>query len=191
MVAVFGNNFYIYFFMKKTFRLRPWRSLLGEQSSRTSSGFSLIIVSLFVIFTGARTVFAAEAGGLSKTAGEAGLSTGGSVQGIIGNVIGAGLTFVGVLFLVLMIYGGITWMTARGNEQQSKKALDTIMAAVIGLIIVLGSYAFTNFVFTSVENTPSVSASCEDVAPYPSSCGSNVCIGILQANCVLPCCEWR
>ena len=89
--------------------------------------------------------------GLSKTAEAADLPTGGSVESVAGNVIGVGLTMVGVLFLVLMIYGGIRWMLARGNEQSTQKALDTITAAIIGLLIVTASYAVTNFVFKAVE----------------------------------------
>lgn len=88
--------------------------------------------------------------GLSATAGAAGLSQERDVAGIIGNVIGAGLSLVTVLFFILMIYGGIRWMMARGKEEESKKALDTIIAAIIGIIIVLASYAITNFVFKSV-----------------------------------------
>ncbi len=88
--------------------------------------------------------------GLSATAGAAGLSQEKDVAGIIGNVIGAGLSLVTVLFFILMIYGGIRWMMARGKEEESKKALDTIIAAIIGIIIVLASYAITNFVFKSV-----------------------------------------
>ncbi len=68
------------------------------------------------------------------------------ISGIIGILIGVVLSFVGVLFLVLMIYGGILWMTARGNEQQTEKARDLIIASVIGLIIVLSAYAITEFI---------------------------------------------
>ena len=70
---------------------------------------------------------------------------------LLGQVLGAALSFAGVIFFLLMIYGGILWMTARGNEQQTTKALDIIMAAVIGLVIVLGSYALVTFVFTNVK----------------------------------------
>ena len=70
---------------------------------------------------------------------------------LLGQVLGAALSFAGVIFSLLMIYGGILWMTARGNEQQTTKALDIIMAAVIGLVIVLGSYALVTFVFTNVK----------------------------------------
>lgn len=91
--------------------------------------------------------------GLGAAAGKAGLTTFASandVPGIVGTIIGTALSMIGVLFLLLMLYGGFLWMTARGNEEQTKKALETIEAAVIGVIIVLGAYALTSFVFKSV-----------------------------------------
>ncbi len=90
--------------------------------------------------------------GLEQTAEESGLDTTarGSLADIVGNVIGAGLTLIGVLFFILMIYAGISWMLARGNEEISKKALSTVTAAIIGLILVIASYAITRFVFQSV-----------------------------------------
>ena len=69
-----------------------------------------------------------------------------SIPTTIGKIIGSVLAFVGVLFLILMIYGGLTWMTARGNEQEIEKAKETITNAVIGLIIVLAAYAITAYI---------------------------------------------
>lgn len=90
--------------------------------------------------------------GVYKTAHEAGLDTTGPEQlpVLIGKVLGTGLSLVGVLFFALMLYGGLTWMLARGNTEQETKALNTITAAIIGIVIVLASYAITNFVFTSI-----------------------------------------
>ena len=76
-------------------------------------------------------------------------SVGSSPQGFmsskIGSIIGAALAFVGVIFMVLIIFGGLTWMTAGGNENQVQKAQKLITQAVVGLIIVLAAYAITNF----------------------------------------------
>lgn len=69
-----------------------------------------------------------------------------SPAGLIGILIGAVLAFVGVLFFALMIYGGILWMTAQGNEQQVGKAKELIRAAVIGIIIVFSAYVLTAFI---------------------------------------------
>lgn len=89
--------------------------------------------------------------GLSETAGAAKLSKV-PIPQLIGNVIGTALSMIAVVFFILMVYGGFLWMTAHGNNDMVKKAQDTIIAAVIGIIIVLASYSITNFVFSSVDS---------------------------------------
>jgi len=64
----------------------------------------------------------------------------------IGSLIGLVLSFVGVLFLVLMIYAGLSWMTAQGNSEKVSKAKELMINAIIGLIIVMAAYAITAFV---------------------------------------------
>ncbi|MBI5728392.1 MAG: hypothetical protein HY984_01410 [Candidatus Magasanikbacteria bacterium] len=71
---------------------------------------------------------------------------------LIGNAIATALSFIAILFFILMLYGGVLWMTARGNEDQTKKALQVIEAAIIGIIIVMGSYALTNFIMNSTKD---------------------------------------
>jgi len=89
--------------------------------------------------------------GLSETASEgynltaSELLVGNDLSIIIGKVVGAGLAFLGVAFFILMIYGGYIWMFSMGNEQTAAKAKDIIIAAVIGLVIVLMAYVVTSF----------------------------------------------
>ena len=64
----------------------------------------------------------------------------------VGQLIGTVLAFVGVLFLILMIYAGLMWMTAGGNEQTVDKSKTLIINAIIGLVIVLAAYGLTSFV---------------------------------------------
>lgn len=71
----------------------------------------------------------------------------------VSSVIQVALSLLGVIFLVLMIYGGYLWMTDRGNADQVEKAKKIIQAAIIGLIIVLASYAITYFVFENLQNS--------------------------------------
>ena len=71
---------------------------------------------------------------------------------LIGQIVGAGLAFIGVLFLILMIYGGFLWMTAAGNSEQVGKAISIMMQAGIGLAIVAAAYLITKFVGESVLN---------------------------------------
>lgn len=89
--------------------------------------------------------------GLNETAGASGLTKGypSDVPTLIGNVIGTALSMIAVIFFILMVYGGFLWMTAHGDSSQVDKAKDTIIAAIIGIIVVLASYAITNFVFSA------------------------------------------
>ncbi|MFA6194566.1 MAG: hypothetical protein WC719_02355 [Patescibacteria group bacterium] len=63
----------------------------------------------------------------------------------VGQIISVALSFVGVLFFILMIYAGILWMTASGNEQQISKAKGLLINAIIGIIVVFSAYALTAF----------------------------------------------
>ena len=73
-----------------------------------------------------------------------------SGEDIVSNIINLILSFLGVIFLVLMIYGGYLWMTARGNEEQLTKAKNVIIAAVTGLVIVVAAYAISWFVVSKM-----------------------------------------
>lgn len=68
------------------------------------------------------------------------------LQTRVGNIVALVLSFVGVLFLILIIYAGLMWMTAGGNQDQTKKARNLIINATIGLIIVFSAYAITIFI---------------------------------------------
>jgi len=65
---------------------------------------------------------------------------------IISLVIETAMAFLGVIFLILTIYGGFLYLTAAGNEDKAKKALDIIKTSVIGLLIVTSAYIITRFV---------------------------------------------
>lgn len=73
-----------------------------------------------------------------------------SIPGIIGKVINAALGIVGSLALIMFIYGGITWMTAAGNEQNVTKGKNIIIWATLGLVIIFSSYAIVRFVLQAI-----------------------------------------
>jgi len=70
---------------------------------------------------------------------------------LIGNIISTVLGLVGVFLLVMLLYAGITWMTAGGEEKKVKQARDTITNAVAGIIIVALSYAISSFVISTLS----------------------------------------
>jgi cbb3-type cytochrome oxidase subunit 3 len=69
-----------------------------------------------------------------------------TVAGVISGLLG----FLGVGALCLIIYGGFMWTTSLGNREKVDKAKKTILYALIGLAIILASYAITSFVLRNV-----------------------------------------
>ncbi|MBI2443944.1 MAG: hypothetical protein HYV42_01730 [Candidatus Magasanikbacteria bacterium] len=89
--------------------------------------------------------------GLDKTAGQAGYTAAErQIEPLVERAVNGFLALLAILFLGLMLYGGLRWMTARGNEELSGRAKHAIEAAIIGLTIVVASYAIATLVFRLV-----------------------------------------
>ncbi len=113
-------------------------------SKKTFHGF---ILSLIIFIASSGPVFAETLGGLESTASTARITDGVTdPTTTAATIISWALSFVGVLFLILMIYGGTLWMVAGGNDEQIKTAQKVISSAAIGLIIILSAYAITQFI---------------------------------------------
>lgn len=82
---------------------------------------------------------------LSAAAGKDGAAVGDPVDPrvIVSVIVRVALTLVGTVLFVLMVYSGILWATAGGNEEQVTTAKGTIRNATIGLILVIGAYGIT------------------------------------------------
>ncbi|HNV96880.1 MAG TPA: hypothetical protein PKL13_01005 [bacterium] len=75
-----------------------------------------------------------------------------NIEMIIGNTIQVILSFVGILFLILIIISGLQWMMAGGNEETISKAKTRIKNSIYGLAIVLLAYAITYFIISIFIN---------------------------------------
>lgn len=65
----------------------------------------------------------------------------------ITGIINIALGFLGILATVIILYGGFIWMTSSGASEKIDRAKKIIISGVIGLLIVLSSYAIARFVF--------------------------------------------
>ena len=105
---------------------------------------------------------------LSTVGDKSGTSGGGDLVSYVGGGIQAALGLVGIVFFVLIFYGGIRWFTSRGEESAVETARNTVIAATIGLLIILGSYALTDLVTSRLvlgEKPAAPAGSGEAVAP--------------------------
>lgn len=82
----------------------------------------------------------------------------GDLSVIIANIIRILLIAAGVVSFFYIIIGGYQYMTAGGNAEQTQAAKTTILNAIIGLIIVIASYAlivwFMNHFLVATPPTP-------------------------------------
>lgn len=62
------------------------------------------------------------------------------------------LGFLALVAVVMIIYGGFTWLTAAGNEERIASAKKIISAAIIGLVIILLAWAIVWFVTSGLLN---------------------------------------
>ena len=68
----------------------------------------------------------------------------------VASIINVALSLLGIVALVIILYGGFKWMTAGGNEDSVGEARKIIIAGVIGLAVILSSYAIANFVLVQL-----------------------------------------
>jgi hypothetical protein len=115
---------------------------------------TILILPYFVFAQASTTPISENSSMLNKlnsVAGNGGYNTGtnAGLMVVIGTIVQAVLSLLGAIFIILMIYAGIVWMTASGNETKVEKAQGMIKTSIIGLIITLSSWAIWSFIFTN------------------------------------------
>ena len=110
----------------------------------------LVAIFLISILTLPYFVFANPLDGLTNVATQGGYSEDISettLASTLGILIKTALGFLGIIFIILTIWAGYNWMTAGGNEEKVTKAKNTLIRAIIGLIITASSYAIWRFIY--------------------------------------------
>lgn len=89
--------------------------------------------------------------GLGEAANEAGLKeTSTDINKIVAEFVNIALSMVGVIFLVLFIYGGFKWMLSRGDSKEIEDAQNILKATVIGAVIIFSAYVLTSFIINNI-----------------------------------------
>lgn len=72
---------------------------------------------------------------------------------VFNTIINAILYIVGIICVIMLIIGGIRYATSSGDQTQVTGAKNTIMYAVIGLIVAILAYAIVNWVLITINST--------------------------------------
>ncbi|MCX6797942.1 MAG: hypothetical protein NTX66_01840 [Candidatus Falkowbacteria bacterium] len=72
-----------------------------------------------------------------------------TLASLLGQIANAFLSLLAIIFIILIILGGYSWLTAAGSEEKVEKAKNTMTRSIIGLLIILGAWAIWIFIFSS------------------------------------------
>ena len=72
------------------------------------------------------------------------------LMSMLNTVINVALAVIGFVAVVMIILGGVQYTTSAGDSGRVKKAKDTIMYGIIGLVVALLAYAIVNFVLSGI-----------------------------------------
>jgi uncharacterized membrane protein len=78
------------------------------------------------------------------------------VNGVFTKITNTVLYAVGIISVIMLIYGGLRYVISGGDSKKVTDAKNTIMYAIIGLIISILAYAIVNFVINAVGGETSV-----------------------------------
>lgn len=78
------------------------------------------------------------------------LRTEGGILGFIAELIRWALGLLGTIFFVITLVAGFMYMTAGGDTQKISSAIGLVKNAIVGLVIIAGSYLITEYVISAV-----------------------------------------
>ena len=85
-----------------------------------------------------------------RGAGTTGTSTT-TLPALIKSIVNIMLFLIGAIAVIMIIIGGIKYVTSNGDSSGVTSAKNTILYAVVGLVIATMAYAIVNFVLTNVK----------------------------------------
>src|SRR3989339_1758991 len=148
----------------------------------------LIVFSALFLLAGLTTLVSAQTNDLNfglQPVAKTRLS-GTDIRVIIAQIIRAVLGLLGIIALGIVIYGGWMYMTAAGNEDKVATAKKILVNGLIGLVIILSSFAIVQFVLNKLAEASGYGGSagsegeadpipgwpdfCQKVPDHPSCC---------------------
>ena len=75
---------------------------------------------------------------------------GNNLMDTLNTIINVVIGIVGFVAVVMMIMGGISFITSQGDTAKVTKARNTILYGVVGLVVALLAFAIVNFVLGNV-----------------------------------------
>lgn len=72
-------------------------------------------------------------------------------DGLIAKIVNVLLFIIGIISVIMIIIGGIRYATSNGDANSVTGAKNTILYAIVGLVVALFAYAIVNFVVSQIN----------------------------------------
>lgn len=92
---------------------------------------------------------------IKAAAGCPGTTAPAKIEDVVMNIVNGVLILLATVAVIVIIIGGVQYMTSTGDAGKVKKAKDTILYAVIGLVIVALAAVIVNFVIGVINKNTS------------------------------------
>lgn len=119
----------------------------------------LILSSLVLVAAGSAlylstptTVLAQDAddSGVVKLENPLNLDEDKPVADLAGRVIRTFLGVVGIIALIMFVYGGVLWLVSAGNAERLQRGKDIFVWSIVGIVIIFSSYAIVSFILEKI-----------------------------------------
>ncbi|MFB6225852.1 MAG: pilin [Candidatus Paceibacteria bacterium] len=125
-----------------------------NQLARNKFAVGLVLALFFGVLIGApmqsTNASTQEDFGINSIKKTTKLGKSGLVQTVT-QIINVALGLLGIVAVVIILWGGFKWMTAGGSEEKVSDARQIIFQGIIGLAIILSAFAITQFVLGSLS----------------------------------------
>jgi len=119
-----------------------------------SSGLSAIFLTLFLVADKVAAV-GSISGGATSARGQGQPTTLFGVGGTFETVTNVLLYIIGAIGVIMIVIGGLRYVISGGNTEQVNAAKNTILYAIVGIIIAILAYAIIQFVINTFVNNGS------------------------------------
>jgi hypothetical protein len=124
-----------------------------ERGIKITASCFVLVLAVFLLaplIVNAQNTLGSADENLTAVAKEAGLEKE-DPRIVVARLIKRFLEVIGAIALIIVLYGGYTYMTAAGDPEKVNKAQAILKNGVIGLIIIFASYSITVFVFNMLQ----------------------------------------
>jgi TRAP-type C4-dicarboxylate transport system permease small subunit len=94
---------------------------------------------------------------------------------VIKTIVNVLLYFIGILSVIMVIYGGFRYVTSAGDTSAVASAKNTILYAVVGIVVAVTAYAIVNFVIGAFTQQPAATDPPRECISSPSNPNVQLC----------------